>query len=370
MSQRRRGNVWMFSISVGPGPDGKYREIRRSGFTSKRLAKIAEDDFRAKGLHTLAPGADRFTVASYLETWLGWKKPSLAPSSLVSYESVIRVHINPALGSVKLQKLRPIDLKLFYADLPSDSIALVIHNGVLHPALEEAVTLELLPSSPAGSVRPVRGVATEKRRFATPAEITRVFAAADQTEFGAMVRLAVFTGLRRGELLGLKWDDISEGQLTVSRQGVRAPGKGAAMVLKTPKTKASSRSLSIGPDAVALLRAQKKLQAEAKMAERLDYRDRSLVIADEFGGIVSTTALRATWRQIVREAGVSWLHFHDLRHCYATLALLAGVPMKVVSENLGHTGIALTADLYSHVLPSVHTDAALRLEAVLREAVQ
>ncbi len=364
MSQRKRGAVWQYVVELGKGLDGQRRQVRRSGYRTKREAKDAEDRYRRDNPEGLSPSGDSLTVAQYLAQWMGWKQ-SLRPATVSSYETLIRRHIVPALGDMRLRDLKPIHLKAFYSGIESAATVRKVHGNVLHPALSEAVHLELIASSPAERVKPERKWEKAKRRFATEAEVMRVFAAADGTRYGTLVRLAVLTGMRRGELLGLKWEDIGEREITVDHQAVYV--RRAGMTLSEPKTRAGTRRVSIGPDAVALLKKHRARQAEDRLREWADdYRDQGLVFADEFGQVEVDKVLWQAWIGIAKEAGVEWMHLHDLRHSYATLSLAAGVPLTVVSENLGHASIRVTADIYSHVLREVSEGAAVALELRLR----
>lgn len=201
----------------------------------------------------------------------------------------------------------------------------------------------------------------------TPAQAWAVVGAAAETSIGPFVRLALLTGMRRGELLGLRWADVDleGGALHVQQTAQRILGQG--IIFRQPKTRLSRRSIALSPDAVAVLRQHRRRQAEARLLAGSAYGDRDLVFATGLGTPVEPGNLRRAWVGIARAAGVPGLRIHDLRHAHATLMLSQGVHPKVVSERLGHASVNITLDTYSHVLPGLQEAAAVSLDTILAE---
>ena len=225
---------------------------------------------------------------------------------------------------------------------------------------------QLLVRNPADAVEPPRPSRRELRAL-TPEQVRRLLSAADVTPHSALVRIAVLTGMRRGELLGLRWRDLDldSGELHVQQTAQRITGRG--VIFRQPKTRLSRRSIALSPEAVRVLRAHRRQQAEGRLLAGPAYHDRDLVFASGLGSAVEAGALARTWRAVVAAAGVGPVRFHDLRHAHATLMLQNGVHPKIVSERLGHASIAITLDTYSHVLPGLQAAAAAKLDALLEE---
>ena len=188
--------------------------------------------------------------------------------------------------------------------------------------------------------------------------------AAGSSEYGAIIQTAILTGLRQGELLGLRWKDtdLDAHRLQVRQVGQYLSGKG--FFFRPPKTPRSARPIRLSAAAVEVLRIQRIKQAERRLATAGLYEDNGLVFAGPSGRPLSPNTLWEGWRRVAQAAGVS-LRFHDLRHIFASLLLVEGVHPKVVSEHLGHSAVAITLDTYSHVLPSLQDDTADLIDRIL-----
>lgn len=239
------------------------------------------------------------------------------------------------------------------------------HHRVLREALKQAVRWQMLAVNPADAVKPPRAehkeiqVLDEKGAAALlrPLEGTR---------FHLVALLAVGTGMRRGELLGLRWQDIDlkSGKLAV-RQNLQQTSSG--LLFKSPKTAKGQRSISLMPSTVTALRLHKRRQAALRLEKGPEYQDCGLVLCEDDGSPWTPNRFSAQWHKAVGERGQK-VRFHDLRHTHATLLLRQGVHPKVVSERLGHATINITLDTYSHVMPDMQDEAAEKLDGVLRAA--
>jgi integrase len=368
---RKRGrSSWTVIVDLGNDPTtGKRRQLWRSVKGPKREAEA----LLVQLLHERDTGVERpigkLTVAEYLERWMrDYVEPSLAPKTVATYRDVIRVHLAPALGSLDLVGLRPAHIQALYTAMRErlSARSVLRYHQVLHAALRQAVRWQLLIRNPADAVEPPRPPRRELR--ATTADQARaVMAAADATPYGSFVRLAFVTGARRGELLGLRWQDVDlEGAaLHIQQTAQRIAGQG--IVFRQPKTRLSRRSIALSVDAVALLRSHRAKQAAAKLLAGSAYQDYGLVFATGLGTPIEPGNLRRSWLGIIKAAGVSGLRIHDMRHASASFMLRAGVHPKVVSERLGHASVNITLDTYSHILPGLQAAAAEALDAVLAE---
>jgi len=187
---------------------------------------------------------------------------------------------------------------------------------------------------------------------------------ADETRYGALVHTAVMTGLRLGELLGLRWQDLDlNGAVLHVRQTCQWMSS-RGYIFRAPKTYRSARPVALTPLAAERLRKHRLQQLEDRLAVG-SYEDNDLVFADAIGRPIYPGTLRANWLRIVKAAGFGHLRFHDLRHIHASLLLHEGIHPKIVSERLGHSAVRITLDTYSHVLPSLQADAVLKLDKLL-----
>lgn len=375
--KRGRGS-WTVIIELGRDPlTSKRRQMWRSVKGPKREAEA----LLVQLLHERDTGVERpvgrITVAEYLAQWLrDYGVPSLAPKTLASYREIVRSHLSPALGSFDLVTLRPTHIQSLYSRLLISGRcdgqgglsprSVLRYHQVLHAALRQAVRWQLLIRNPADAVEPPRAPRRELPAT-TPEQARAVIAAADATPLGPFVRLALMTGMRRGELLGLRWSDVDleRGELHVQQTVQRITGLG--MVFRQPKTRLSRRSVALSGEAVSLLRRHRLAQVEGRLLAGPAYQDANLVFATGIGTPLEPGNVLRAWGRIVTAADVAGLRIHDLRHAHATLMLGQGIHPKVVSERLGHASVNITLDTYSHVLPGLQAAAAEALDSVFAQ---
>jgi len=201
-----------------------------------------------------------------------------------------------------------------------------------------------------------------------PEEIRRLLVAAVATPYGALVHVAVMTGLRQGELLGLRWQDVDldAGVLHVQQTVQWLPRQG--FIFRQPKTGKSRRAVALSPDTVRRLRQHRGQRLEGSLTLGRVRQDDGLVFTTPLGTPIDPSNLRRTWLGILKGAGLGHLRFHDLRHAHATLMLRQGIHPKIVSERLGHSGVGITLDTYSHVLPGLQAEAAAQLDRLFSAA--
>ena len=370
---RKRGKEsWSVVIDLGRDPlTGRRRQVRRAVKGTKREAEAA----LVQLLHQRDSGIDkppgRMLLGEYLEKWLqDFAEHHLAPATRKRYRELLGVHVIPMLGSVPLAKLRPLHVQECYAQVlakgRSARTALHVHR-VLREALQHGLRLQLLARNPADAVEPPRPERYQVPMLA-PDEVVRLLGTAEETAHGALVHTALATGLRLGELLGLRWEDVDlqAGVLHV-RQSLQHLG-GYQSTFRQPKTHRSARPVSIPVATADRLRRHRIRQAEELLAAGLSRQDPGLVFTDALGLPIHHEAWRRSWRKIVERSGLAYLRFHDLRHVHASLLLQQGVHPKIVSERLGHSGIGITMDIYSHVLPGLQSQAVEPLGQLLSGA--
>lgn len=326
----------------------------------------------------------KLSLADWLKDWLekAIKPPARRLGTYRTYKQVIEGHILKApIAGIRLQRLKSTDLKGYYSSLKVSGATQAQHHAILHSALK-AATLEGLVSRNVASLV-VGKPKAERAQQAEPefqvwtAEEARQFliaARADGPQSAAFYTVALETGMRKGELCGLKWSDVDfeRARISVVRQLVVV---GPDPEFGPPKN-GQPRTIDIAPATAQLLRTHKSHQSQIKMKNRQVYKDYDLVFAKEWGDLHKredslgkplqmNNLGQREFAKLVKASGVRPIRFHDLRHTCATLLFQANVPAKVIQERLGHKRIQITLDTYAHVLPSMQQDAANRLAALL-----
>jgi integrase len=281
----------------------------------------------------------------------------------------LSLHVCPALGRTKLKYLAPAQVQALYRRKLDEGLApksvKYIHT-TLHRALKQAVRWGLVPRNVAAAVDPPRARPPEVAPL-SPAEARTLLEAARGDRLEALYVLAVTTGMRQGELLGLGWADADleadvvrvRRTLTLARGGPR---------LAEPKTRGSRRQVRLTAGAVEALGRHRERQGAERAAAGDNWNDNGLVFTTTIGTPIRRVKLhRESWKPLLRRAGVRDVRFHDLRHTCATLLLTKGVHPKIVSEMLGHSSVAITLDIYSHVIPGLQEAAVGAMEGVLRD---
>lgn len=319
----------------------------------------------------------RGTVGEYLtETWLPTRRVNLRESTALGYTKVIRRRIFPYLGDVQLGQLDAATLEHFYARLLSSGgkdgrplAAKTVANtaGLLSVALGDAVRLKLLPHNVANDAR----LPSRRRREMdawTEEDAGRFLASVAGDRWFPLWRLALATGMRRGELCGLRWRDVDIAARTVTVASTRVVAE--RVVEGEPKTSAGHRVVSIDADTVAALSAWRRFQAEERLLAGVAWKDHGLVFVDALGVPPHPETVTRWWREAVARAGVPAIRLHDARHTAATVMLRAGVPVKVVSQRLGHADVAVTMRVYPARHGSRRPGGSRRARACVRGWVQ
>jgi integrase len=360
--KQRADGLWEARVSLEGGK-------RRSFYGKTR--REAQDKLRG-ALRDIDAGlnlsADRQTVAQYLDKWLSASaKPSVKIRTYEGYESIVRVRVAPRIGRMQLAKLTPLDLQSLYSELADAGLSArsIGHtHRVLHRALDQAVKWNILARNPCHGTTAPRPQRAEMKVL-TPEQVRAFLAATVDHPAHALYTLAVTSGMRVGELLGLQWGDVDldAGHLTIRR--ALQQQNSAGLVFVTPKTTKSRRRILLSQRAIDALRAHRDRQTFHRKQVGTEWRDLDLVFPGPFGGPTDPSWSRQVFYAALEAAGMPRVRFHDLRHTAATLALMQGVHPKVVSDMLGHSSVGLTLDTYSHLLPAMHQQAAAAMDAIL-----
>ena len=382
--KRGAGYVYVLRVEgkqrwVSTWPDGRpFANVKDAG----KARRAALD--RVDSGTDVAP--DKVTVAEYLAEWLALQRSQVKPLTLESYGQLVNRYIVPALGERPLQSLRTAHVTAFYDQLhrcggrstqqvpggKTLSLRTVRYvHSVLRKALSDAASEGRVVVNVASAAK-LPKVAHAVDPLALPAaaaaplsvwstdEVRRFESVAGGDRLGPVFALALQTGMRRGEVLGLRWDDVEkhdDGKATIHvRQGLVKVG--GQLQFSTPKN-GKTRSFKVGPRTVALLDRQKRAQAKEQLAWAGPWGNKAgLVFTAEDGSPIPPEHASLIFQRLVRESAVTRIRLHDCRHTYATHALVAGVNIKTVSQRLGHSSVQITWDTYSHVLPEQDDQAA------------
>jgi len=337
---------------------------------------------RQLDLHTYVD-ASKMTLAEWLTEWLALAKTRLRPATVTRYEAIITQRLTTAsIGRMPLQKLRASHVEAYYASQTVSPATLMLDHAILHAALKKAVRDTLVPANVVANLdgRPKSGRRKwdEAEKHAWSAREAAAFLAVvkkDTPQTAAFYAMALDTGMRKGELGGLRWAnvDLDAGTVRVIEQLRKT---GSEPEWGPPKTDSSVRTIQIDAETVALLRGHKRTQAEIKLKNRGTYTDHGLVFAKEWtdvrrhgetlGQPLQLNNLgQRDYAKFIEAANVRRIKFHGLRHTCATLLLQAGTPVHIVSARLGHAKVAMTMEVYAHVLESDQKQAAETLGALL-----
>jgi integrase len=352
-----------YTVQTATGAKRKALYGKTRGEVSEKLTKAMAD--RDGGL---VFDADGVRVGEYLGRWLvDSVRDTVRPTTYERYEQIVRTHIRPVLGSAKLKDITPAHARGLYrekleAGLSPRTVQYI--HVTLHKALKQAVQDGLIPRNATEAVKAPQ-VRREEMHPLSVGQTRALLEAAREERLEALYVLAVHTGLRQGELLGLKWEDadFEAGTLQVRRSLATAKG---GPVLAAPKTRGSRRTVKLTRGAVEALRGHLQRQLEEIDRAGSLWRENGLVFASETGEPLDRRYLTSRrFKALLRRAGLPDIRFHDLRHTCATLLLSKNVNPKIVSEMLGHASIAITLDTYSHVLPNMRDQAAAAMENAL-----
>lgn len=368
---KRSGGGWMAQYYVLSGTGGRERRTLYAKTRTEAARKLA----RAIGERDtgFVVDAGRLTMGDYLERWLEDSvKGTVRTSTYEAYRYMVEPHLVPFFGALKLRDINPVHVRALYREkLEAGLSAATVRkmHAVLSKAMKQAVMDGLVHRNVCDSVRPPR-LARKEIRPLDPEQAGALLRAAASDRLEALYVLAVHTGMREGELLGLKWEDVSldgeEPVLRLRRALVREAGKVALGELKTPK---SRRQVRLTRAAAGALRAHLARQMEEIERAGPSYRAGGLVFATESGSPINPSNLRnRSFKPLLRRAGLAGICFHDLRHTCATLLLTRNVHPKLVQELLGHATISMTLDTYSHFLPSMGDQTVRAMEAALGSA--
>lgn len=356
IKQRAKGS---WSVVVYLGKDAVTNKKKYKWYTVKGTKPLAEKFLNEK-INELENGiyidSKNMTIAEYLNYWYEQTcLPKLAPTTYESYKRNIDKYIIPTLGNIKLQNLLPLQLQSFYTELSktlSNTTVVYIHR-IIHSALKQAMKWQLVIRNVADNVE----IPKKKKYTAVildSSQINSLINAVKNTYIYIPVIIAISTGMRRGEILGLTWDNIDLDKSTLNVVQALTPTQNGLKILP-PKTKTSIRKISLPPTLVEIL----------KMHKEKNYNN-NFVCCLENGQIITPSSLNHKFKDILTANNLPSVRFHDLRHSHASLLLSQGVQAKAISERLGHSNINITMDLYSHIYEATNVEIANNFDRFLK----
>ena len=357
-------------VHVSITENGIRKQITRTAHSPQEAERI-----RTKLMHQKYEGTlseqPKGTLDQFLDRWLSdYVESNLSPSTYQGYQYIIRSHITPAIGSMALKNLHPEHLQRYYADklkagLSSTSVR--HHHTLLHKAFKQAVQWGLMQRNPADAVSAPRLRKAEMHTL-SESDVDSVLRSS-YPEYYPLFYLALFTGLRRGELLALRWSDVNlpMAEISVSRSVV--PLKGGKYLIKESKTPKSRRTVALSPSTCQVLLEHMEKQMANYSRLDIKFKNNTLVFCHLDNSPLKGNTVWCAWHKLMKRLGINDIRFHDTRHTMATMMLAAGVHPKIVQERLGHSSIAITLDTYSHVAPGLQHTAANKMDDILLKKV-
>lgn len=352
----QRGKTWTFIYYV-QNADGTRTQKWKGGYKTKKAAESDLKIYQAKAaLNQTIPEA-MLTLKDYLGQWFEKHKQLLAPNTINGYAVNINNHIVPAIGNLRLKDIKPSHLEVFYANLMNEKglsakTVKYIHN-VLKVALKSAVDNKMIEDNPCLKAKTPK-IPKFKSQLLSLQQLQTLLSAIEGNRFETEIKLAAMLGLRKGEVLGIKIGDLDtekhslhiQRQVSIVRDNT-IDTKSRYYGIKPLKSESSDRVLFISQDIESLIlrkdiynKGRKKLLGEA-------YQDNGLICCNDDGTVMSPQTLYHAFKRILKECGLPDIRFHDLRHSYATLCIDLNIPLKVISQNLGHSSTAVTDAVYA-----------------------
>jgi len=368
---RRRGNnegslyhrndgLWCAQVTL------EARRLTKYGKTQKECR-----DWIKETLNKIDSGltyeGSQMTLAKFVEMWLSSKELSRRPRTVFQYRQVTSTHILPVMGGMKIKDIAPSHIKQLYAikhEEGTGARTLQIIHAVLHCALKQAVREGLLGRNPVDAIERPKVEQIEFNIF-NEEQSRQFLKEASGSTFEAVFYLALTTGMRQGEMLGLKWSDVDweKGMLHVQRQLQQVERKGYALV--PPKTKAGRRQIKLGQVMLEQLMAHRKRQEQVKAFAGNRWQEQDLIFPTTIGTPLDHKRVTKEFKELLKKAGLPEMRFHDLRHTSISLMLEMGTPLNTVQRRAGHSKASVTADIYGHAMVGSQNEAAEKIESLV-----
>lgn len=367
----KRGSSWCFVVDTGRDPmTGKRRRKWVSGFRTKKEAEKACAEFIAS-MDSFVSSQKQIekdqTFAAFAEFVMSSQERNLKETTYQNQMFLLRKHIIPAIGHLRLREITPIVLERFYSEMLKKNLSSAYvrsMSAIIGKIFANAHKWELIDRNPATVVSRPR-VGRKEMRVWTLDQSEQFLRSTVDRRWYIVYAIALRTGMRRGEILALKWSDIDFESSVIHVQRTLSFTK-SRYVFSEPKTAGSNRMIPIPETLINELRRHRKRQQEARLKLGAAFQDHDLVVTTWKGTPVYPSDIDRDFVQVIKETGLPRIRFHDLRHTHATILLRLGEHPKVVAERLGHSSVTVTLDTYSHVLPDMQRGLVDRLEEAIR----
>ncbi|MFD2704174.1 site-specific integrase [Salibacterium lacus] len=368
---RKRGKSYSFTIDIGRDPStGQRKQKTKGGFKNSKDCEKAMNDMIHLLQHDEFVDTKKMMLKDFVEDWIEMEEMNYRPSTFSVYKSIINNRLIPAFGHAYVDELKPIDIQKYYNRMLKEGLTpkyiLSIHN-VLRALISKSVTWEVASKNVMDKVTPPKGKRKEMQTWTLEQSKQFLDHAKENTIIYPVFVLAIWTGMRKGEIYGLKWKDIDFENNRIQVNRTMAWARGQGHILQDAKTDGSRRTIKASDHVMSVLNSQllKQKQIMMKLGER--HQDDNLVFLSYNGKPMSMRHAGERLVQLSKELGLPRIRMHDLRHTHATISLELKQHPKVVSERLGHKSIDITLDLYSHVTENLQEESANEFERAMNQ---
>jgi len=369
--KKRSKDSWTIVVDLGRNADGKRNQKWHSIKGTKREAEAELVRILKSNEDGIYIEPNKTTVTEYLTKWLASIEAMLGAKTFERYEEIINKHFIPNIGHHKLNKLQPLHIETLYSDMLRNGridgkgglskTTVEHHHRVLKKALSKAVKWQYLGRNPCDAVDPPK---PEKKdiQTLTVEETQQFLEKAKGSNIYLPILLAVTTGIRLGEVCGLRWMDIDLDNKRLSIRQVIGESRRYGIIIKEPKTKNSKRSIALSKTTVEALRQYKAEVSKLRLQLGIGLKKEDLIFEKTPGDRLTPTRVSSAYNWFIHKNKLKRVSFHALRHTHATHLLEGNIHPKIVSERLGHATIGITLNTYSHVLPNMQEEAANKID--------
>ncbi|MGE8079068.1 tyrosine-type recombinase/integrase [Peribacillus loiseleuriae] len=374
-AKNKKGYTWAFTIEIGIDPEtGKRKQLTRRGFETKKDAEIASGKIQQEIENDEFIQPKKVLVKDFMVDWLNnIAKQNVKPSTFSGYKGVVAKRIIPIFGALKLEQLKPIMITKYYNSLLEEGLSeeyIDYIHSILKTPLNTAIKWEFIKTNPV--VKADKPSIKKKSVSTWSIEECNAFLSKanedSKPHFYILYLLAIYTGMRRGEILGLKWSDIIFPQKKISIARTLYYIHDQGIIEQSTKNDGSNRVISISDMVISELKKHQLWQKERKLKYGIPYSEDGYITANHKGEALNPNYVYNHFIKMIKKTGLKKIRFHDLRHTHATIMLQLGEHPKIVSERLGHSSIEMTMNTYSHVTPDMQQDSSDRFEEALKNA--
>lgn len=358
---KRKNGTWQAELLLGYTEQGKRKRKFVYGKTQREVREKLDELKQQLAAGTLSN--TKLAVKAYLDRWLTEKTREVKPQTVEDYRYQLEKYVIPHIGRIPLAKLTPLHIQSMCGEL-ADTISPQRANKcrrVLSGALRQAMRWQLIAANPADAVKPLK-VSKADMTIWTTEEATRFLGIAREHRLYALFYLAMSTGMRRGELLGLRWQDVSNSNLYIRQSLIEQRGN---IMISTPKTEKGTRRVALSPDVIEVLEQHRKHQEDERQFMGEAWPDNDFVFTTKVGTPIHPRNLGRIWETLQARANVTKVRLHDLRHLHASLAIKQGMNAKVLADRLGHAKASFTLDVYTHLFEEQRQNSAVSIAGLL-----